>query len=330
MTADPMPDTIRQVVAGVDGSEAATHAALWAAREAEIRGVPLTLVHALGITEGAAPTAGAAGAPGAPAHPLEPDPVLDAALTAIGAHHPEVPTAAQRSALPPAERLTELTGPGTLVVVGTRGHGSFVGMLLGSVSRALVKHTRGPLIVVRGPRAGRNAGRVVLGIGSDPAPETVRFAFAAAHRYGAGLLAVRTRPPLLVSPGMPPAIDLPVVMPAGGGIRSTALPQQAHLQEEFDRAAEREQALVGQAIEAARTRYPDVPVDIACTEGDPATTLAADGEDARLVVLGAPHRRHHGPLSKLLAHCPAPVAVVPEQPPPAQPAPGSAGRETSP
>jgi nucleotide-binding universal stress UspA family protein len=39
-----------------------------------------------------------------------------------------------------------------MVMVGSRGHGGFVGMLLGSVSAALAEHSSCPVLVVHGDR----------------------------------------------------------------------------------------------------------------------------------------------------------------------------------
>ncbi len=50
----------------------------------------------------------------------------------------------------PAHHLIEQAKTAQLVVVGTRGHGEFSGLLLGSVSAAVVQVTRTPVIVARG------------------------------------------------------------------------------------------------------------------------------------------------------------------------------------
>jgi len=316
--ADSTPEQITRVVAGIDGSEPARHAALWAADEAAARGVPLTLLHAVGVTEAIAPALGPVPDPGL--RPTEADRLIEASIALVREGHPNLPIDAQLSPLAPLERLTELSGPDTLLVVGTRGHGALVGMLLGSISRALVTNTRGPLVVVRGPGADRAGGRVVLGVGGEPGPHAADYAFDAAQRYGVPVQAVRARTPLPVNPGIPGAIDLPVVMPAGGGIHTSLPPQDEQLAEEAEKAAERDEDLVAVAIGAAHARRPHVPVSVTCVEGDAAMTLKASAADASLVVLSAPHGRHHGGFSlspghvagKLLAHSPAPVAIIPE------------------
>ncbi len=49
----------------------------------------------------------------------------------------------------PAEVLLKAAAGTDLLVVGSRGHGGFAGMLLGSVSSHAVHHARCPVLVVR-------------------------------------------------------------------------------------------------------------------------------------------------------------------------------------
>jgi nucleotide-binding universal stress UspA family protein len=295
----------QRIVAGVDGSDTSWHAVLWAAAEAERRGAALTLVHALHL-------------PNAATAALEPQGYVEerrrtggeflATMVAqVRSLHPTVDVGAELSPASPTHELVGLSAPDVMVVTGTRGHGGFTGMLLGSVSRALATHARGPVTVVREPGTVLAAGPVVLGVGLDPADSAVDFAFEAARLYGSGLRAVRAWWPTAPDIGF----DVPGSMPIGFGVPSTLyLP-------EYQVTDEQAQTEAARAIERVRAGYPDVPVEIAAIEGNAVPAVCEAAADARLIVVGA--HRHRGPLAVgagyvvegLMAHAPVPVAVVP-------------------
>ncbi|MDQ0735077.1 universal stress protein [Arthrobacter agilis] len=76
--------------------------------------------------------------------------VLDRALAI--AFHDEAPCRVERLVLqgPPAEILIEKSKSASLVVVGSRGHGGFAGLLLGSVSSAIAERSACPVLISHG------------------------------------------------------------------------------------------------------------------------------------------------------------------------------------
>ncbi|MEU7143954.1 universal stress protein [Nocardia sp. NPDC046473] len=61
--------------------------------------------------------------------------------------YPDVRVARQIHPGGPIRPLLELSGTAQLIVVGTRGHGAFAGLLLGSTSNFLVQHAHCPVLV---------------------------------------------------------------------------------------------------------------------------------------------------------------------------------------
>ncbi len=146
----PGPDT--PVVVGVDGSRAAERAARRAAEVASECGAPMVLVRAwhVGSGEWYGPAAGVdvlldqlTYYEGAARQPTE------ATAAAVRASFPDVAVHTSVVQAQPVTALLDAAKDAGLLVVGTRGHGGFKRLLLGSVSRALVHYAETPVLVVR-------------------------------------------------------------------------------------------------------------------------------------------------------------------------------------
>ncbi|WP_433350682.1 universal stress protein [Micromonospora sp. CA-111912] len=139
------------VVVGVDGSAAARAAVEFAADEATTRGVALRAVHAYRHP--------ASGGPG-DMQPLvydegqlrgEEERVLAAALVGLGDRRPAVRVERVLTRGRAAAALAEASHAAQLLVVGCRGRGELTGLLLGSVSHAVLHRADCPVAVVRAP-----------------------------------------------------------------------------------------------------------------------------------------------------------------------------------
>jgi nucleotide-binding universal stress UspA family protein len=136
----------RSIMVGVDGSECGEEALTWARRYAEEVGGELTAVTAwhyppMPIGPGVVPPID-----------YEPEETARTLLArAIGRAEEDAPlhieqVVAEGNA---AAVLIDKSRDADLLVVGTRGHGGFTGMLLGSVSAHCVHHAHCPVVVVR-------------------------------------------------------------------------------------------------------------------------------------------------------------------------------------
>jgi nucleotide-binding universal stress UspA family protein len=151
------------IVVGVDGSAGAKEALRWALDEGRLRKWPVRAVHAwtLGyLFNGSVEGYPYWGGPGAYVsngvdlsglHRAAED-LLEQALAEIEDHADGVEIDRQVVQGSAAEILISETTPGDLLVVGSRGHGGFVGLLLGSVSLQCVHHARCPVVVVHAPK----------------------------------------------------------------------------------------------------------------------------------------------------------------------------------
>src|SRR4029077_6949214 len=151
-SAEGTTTTRRRIVVGVDGSRSSLAALRWAVRQAELTGAPLEIVSAWEW-----PVSWGWQTPIPPGY----DPAeearrqLDKAISAVLT--PGDAIEVRRSVIEghAAPVLAALSRTADLVVVGSRGHGEFAGMLLGSVSEHCITHCHCAVVVTRG--TGRRA-----------------------------------------------------------------------------------------------------------------------------------------------------------------------------
>lgn len=141
------------VVVGIDGSPGADGALDAAATHARERGARLRVLTAW-VPHGPRPTMSY----WSRAYPdLSPDDVAQAeaeriqeeARESFAGDFPDVEVAWDIEAGPPATVLVEASKAADLTVVGARGSGGLAGLMVGSVSRGVVRHAHGPVLVTR-------------------------------------------------------------------------------------------------------------------------------------------------------------------------------------
>ena len=140
---------MQRIVVGIDGSQGARRALEWAVAEAKLRDAHLVVVHAwlepAAVAVGSVITAGG----------VEPEIFEEAAERTVA----EVLGAVDTTGLPqgieslvvagaPARAVLDASKDADLVVVGSRGHGGFTGLLLGSVSQQVAHHATCPVVII--------------------------------------------------------------------------------------------------------------------------------------------------------------------------------------
>jgi nucleotide-binding universal stress UspA family protein len=280
------------VVVGADGSPPAMEAVRLAAGDAVRRGCGLRIVH---VTEPwvadlpPAPALGDALAEHARA-------VLDAAAAAARARAPGLPIeTVPLNGQVTAELLRQAQDAEELVV-GTRGLGGFMGLMLGSVSMGLAGHTDCPVIVAGHVRDKVNR-RIVAG--NDGAPDSdaaLEYAFEEAARRGARLHSIYA---WKVSAFLPTfQTYTPEVESAFDWGKQAAKEQLAQWREKYPQVEVRETAVCAHPVEALAEASTTADLLVVGSRGRGAIGSAVLGS----VVHGVLHH----------AHCP--VAVVRPRP----------------
>ncbi|MFF9868903.1 universal stress protein [Streptomyces sp. NPDC013953] len=297
----------KTITAGMDGSAESNAAAGWAAREAMLRGLPLTLLQA-----------GYEPAPRTRLPEIDvPAEREDRALDFIGrrllADHPGLRLVPRRTAEAPTAALLAAAESSTLLALGSQGFSSLEGFMVGSVALDVTARARGPVVLVRAgeraqdERAHASSGavspgtpfrRVVLGLDLEhPGEELLSFAFEAAKARAASLTAVYA--------WKAPALRL------HGRTGEPVSPAEADTMRNAMRLS------LAAALHPWREKYPEVAVTERLAEERPAPCLRLAAEDASLLVVG--HRADAGmrlgPVTHaMIHHAACPLAVVPHTP----------------
>ncbi|MFJ2666354.1 universal stress protein [Nocardia fluminea] len=272
----PAP-TIRPVVVGVDGSESALAAVRWAAHAAMLRGAPLHAVHAMSSGWDLGDHLGVIALHDHGFHTAGKAALAAAEAVAIAETAPYPLTVSTSLVSPaPVSALRREARHGQLLVVGARGLGKFERTVLGSVSGALARHSKCPLVIIPGaqPPVSRQL-PVLVGVDGSPASHrAVRFAIEEASRRGVGLTAIS------------------VWMDSRPGVSSAEMTANAH-------------NLLSRSLAGYGESFAEVPVTRLVVKGDPAHRLLRAATEAQLIVLGHTGgltRAVHGSVSRTVLH----------------------------
>jgi len=278
------------ILVGVDGSPESDLAVQWAAHEAVMRKLAVTLMHVI--------------APVVVSWPIEyleasyhewqeenARDVIKQATENLNAaadegELPSVRTEVQHDGI--ATALVGSTRKAHMIVVGSRGLGPVGGALLGSVSRGLLHYVRCPVAVIhaRGINTLDGAAPVVLGIDGSPASESATaLAFDEASRRGVDLVAIHAWSDV----GLFPILGM-----------------------DWHRYEEEGHALLAERLAGWQEQYPDVHVHRRIVCDGPARWLLDESRRAQLVVVGS--RGRGGLLRTLLGSVSTTVAESAKSP----------------
>jgi nucleotide-binding universal stress UspA family protein len=254
------------IIVGVDGSSPSAAAVDWAAREAALRDLPLTLVHVVET-----PVVRTR-----PEIPMPPELVtrlqrngeelLREARSAVEAAEGPPPTRVDTELIAGGvlPTLIDLSKDATMIAVGCRGLGAIERRLLGSVSAGLIRHASCPVAVIHDEETSIRypaTAPVVVGIDGSPVSESATaVAFDEASRRSADLVAVHAWSDFGIA-------ELPGVEPS-------------------DVRREAEEAL-GERLAGWQERYPDVAVRRVVVLDHPAHQLLEQSKSAQLTVVGS-------------------------------------------
>ncbi|MEV0947883.1 universal stress protein [Rhodococcus sp. NPDC049939] len=260
---------IKPIVVGVDGSESANAAVAWAARAAVAMSLPLhivTVVHIAAFYYSQPYLA--------ESFKEELEDTANARLGSARLHAKQtvdepLDIHTERHEGKVTQTLIDLSASAHMMVLGSRGHGEFTGLLVGSVTSAVAAHSQSPLVVVRGRTMDGQPpteGPIVVGVdGSENSKVALERAFEQASARSASLVAVNVWSDVSVQPSLGASPDDPL----WSGIQTG------------------EEVVLSELLAGFQERYPDVPVERVVARDRPVRVLSEYAEKAQLVVVGS-------------------------------------------
>lgn len=287
------------VVVAVDGSPASDNAVRWAANTAAKRDVALRLASSYTMpqflyAEGMVP-------PQELYDDLQRETMqkVDDAREVALEVAPELRIGHAVAEGSPIDMLLEMSRDAGMIVTGSRGLGGLSGVVLGSVSAAVVSHAHCPVVVVREDNAVTDEtkyGPIVVGVdGSEVSKRATEVAFQEAEARGAELLAVHTW------------IDSQVTM-SGPAFTIT--------DDRWEEARAEKSAMLDEYLGEFAKSHPNVEMRKMITRDRPVRALTEAAQGAQLLVTGSHGRGGFkgmllGSTSRaLLQSAPCPMMVV--------------------